>query len=171
MTDRDIRGDEITEPPPTADAASEVADTTGTTESPQPRRPWTWWALRTAMWASIGLLLLAIGALFLWNYGTMWPPTAEAQAEYDALAAQGRVSPQASAPGFRVPIPGCVCHAGDADLTAKAPGHVPDVTLVMAHRYRTLSECYSAGCHGGESEATEGPVQGEPLNQLVVPAQ
>jgi hypothetical protein len=171
VTDGDIRGDETYEGRPAEDDESEVEQAVDETPSPRPRRPWTWWLSRVALYAVIGVLLLTIAGLLVYDYGTMWPPSAEAEAQYGYLVDQGQASPLAPSPGFRIPIPGCVCHAADADLARKDPGHVPDVTLVMAHRYRTLAECFSAGCHGGQTEATEGPVQGEPENQPTIPAQ
>ncbi len=58
-------------------------------------------------------LLLAVGG-FLYAFGTMQPPSAEARAQY------GRAVTDGSAPAvqarFGIPIPGCVCHTDDAAM-------------------------------------------------------
>ena len=164
MTDRDTREDEMGQPLTTEDALSE-ADEQAESAPSRARRSWQWWLGR------VSLIVLFLAYLVLLDYGTMWPPSAAAEVEYQSLVAQGKAPPEPDSPGFRIPIPGCVCHAADADLATKLPGHVPDVTLVIAHRYRTLGQCFSAECHGGKTEAKEGPVPSEPENKPVVPAQ
>jgi hypothetical protein len=150
-------------------AQTEVPPGGGTDSARGPRRSRRRWLGRAALAAVTLVLVLTVAGLVVYDYGTMWPPTAETEAEYQALVAAGKAPPEPPAPGLRIPIPGCVCHANDADLAVKAPGHAPDPILVITHRYRTFGEC--AGCHGGKSEASEGIAPGEPGNQPVVPAQ
>jgi hypothetical protein len=111
---------------------------------------------------ALSLLVIVVGfaglAALLYNFGTMETPSAEIQGQYEQLVASGQVPPPAASPGFRIPIPGCRCHAADPDIGIKQPGRTPDVSLVMAHRYRTISQC--GRCHGG----SEPPgVEGQPL--------
>ena len=171
MTDRGQADGAAREAPP---ADPDILTATVSEQRPpvsgRPRRGASWWVTRVALVAVVSALVLLVAGLLVTSYGTMWPPSAEVEAQYQALVTAGKAAPELPAPGFRVPIPGCVCHAADADLAKKAPGHVPDPTVVVAHRYRTLRECFTQGCHGG-GEATEGPVPGEPANPTVIPPQ
>jgi hypothetical protein len=114
------------------------------------RRGCMWWLV------AVGLSILALIAIFglvgllLFNFGTMEAPSAQIQADYDQLVARRQIPAEAKSPGFRIPIPGCRCHAADADIGQKMPGRQPDVALVIAHRYRTISQC--SQCHGSEKE-------------------
>jgi hypothetical protein len=155
---------------PAADAGFAAAASEPTPAAERRRRGAGWWVARVALALAATVLVLLVAGLLLYNYGTMWPPSAEVDAQYQTLVAAGKAPPETPAPGLRIPIPGCVCHAADADLAQKAPGHAPDPTVVVAHRYRTIRECFSQGCHGG-GEAAEGRVPGEPGNPAVIPAQ
>ena len=173
MTDREDRMDgEVpqVEADGPGDSVEAVAETSSeTVPSVRPRRSWQWWLGRIGLTLAVAAVLILVGGLLVYNYGTMMPPSAEVQADYDTLVSQGKAPPEASAPGLRIPVPGCVCHAADSDIASKDPGHVPDPILVITHRYRTLSECFT--CHSQRNEAQEGPVPGEPGNQPVMPAQ
>ena len=177
MSDREPGGGEVREAPPmNPDAATAGGDagTSGASASAptagRAGRSASWWVTRVALVTAVSALVLVVAGLLVYDYGTMWPPSAEAEAQYQALVTAGKAPPELPPPGPRIPIPGCVCHADDADLTKKAPGHIPDPTIVVAHRYRTLRECFTQGCHGG-GEATEGRVPGEPANPTVIPPQ
>jgi hypothetical protein len=74
-------------------------------------------------------VLVALAAL-LHEFGGMWPPSEATRAAYAAMVANGERSAIESR--FTIPIPGCVCHAGDP-------------TVQMEHAGRRISEC--AGCH------------------------
>jgi hypothetical protein len=173
MTELDDRLDTAEHEPATGETTVAGSDVAGPAEAaaPRARRSWKWWLGRVALVAVLLGLVLTLAGLVVYDFGTMSPPSPEVEAEYQALVAQGKASPEQAAPGPRIPIPGCVCHAADPDLAQKAPGHAPDPILVITHRYRTFSECFSPQCHGGKSEASEGIVPGEPGNQPVIPAQ
>jgi hypothetical protein len=117
---------------------------------------------------ALTLLVVVIGlgglAALLYNFGTMETPSAAVQGQYDQLVASGQAQQSAPSPGFRIPIPGCTCHAADPDIGTKQPGRTPDVSLVMAHRYRTISQC--GQCHPGSEPKG---VEGQPLEDA--PAQ
>ncbi len=116
-------------------------------------------AVLTLLWvAGAAVVLVAAGAV-LYDYGTMQAPSATEEAQYQQLVSSGQAEPLAPAPGFRIAIPGCVCHAADPNIASKVPGRQPDVTIVMAHRYRTLSQC--GDCHGNENEPSS--IEGQPL--------
>jgi hypothetical protein len=122
------------------------------------RRGCLWWLGVTGAVLVVLLVVVGSAGVVLYNFGTMEPPAADIQAEYDRLVVNGQV-PQVRSPGFRIPIPGCRCHAADLDIGSKIPGRQPDVTIVMAHRYLTISECGS--CHGDEKEPAG--IEGQPL--------
>jgi hypothetical protein len=132
-------------------------------EVPEPaaraRRGCLRWLLAVAASLLALAILLGLVAVALYNFGTMETPSAQIQTEYDQLVAQRRVPPQGKSPGLRIPIPGCRCHAADADIALKQPGRQPDVTVVIAHRYRTISQCMD--CHGTEKEPAG--LEGQPL--------
>lgn len=80
--------------------------------------------------AILGVFVLILG-LTVYNFGTMMPPSAEAEASYAKLQANG-VMPELEK-RFGVSIPGCVCHSDNPVIT-------------MQHSNRRLSECKQ--CHG-----------------------
>lgn len=77
---------------------------------------------------TVGALLLL--ALLLYQFGSMWPPSAEARAAYAAGVAAGQLPPVGSS--FHIPVPGCVCHS-------------PDPVLQVQHESRHIRDC--TGCH------------------------
>jgi len=78
----------------------------------------------------VTLVVLLVAAVLLYEFGSMWPPSAEARAAYAVEVAAGR---QPEVPSrFTIPVPGCVCHADDP-------------VLQMQHSTRRISEC--GGCH------------------------
>lgn len=76
------------------------------------------------------VLVLAAVALVLYNFGSMWMPSADVRRAYVAGVSAGRVS--AIEQPFHIPIPGCVCHS-------------PDPVLQVQHESRRIKDC--AGCH------------------------
>ena len=145
MTDRDDRGYEAAA---AAEGATPEVDE-GAPETRRLRRGLGWWLGRIAI-VLVSLVVLVVAAgLLLYNFGTMEAPTPAFLAEYARLAEAGQVPPAAPAPGLRIPIPGCRCHAADPDIGAKIPGRQPDPMQLMAHRYLTISQC--GGCHGGRA--------------------
>jgi hypothetical protein len=133
-------------------------------EAAKKRTGFLGWVGRIFLTLLVILLGLAGLAALLYNFGTMEAPSAEVQGQYDQLVATGQALPTIASPGFRIPIPGCKCHAADPDIGNKQPGRTPDVSLVMAHRYRTISQC--GQCHGGNEPKG---VEGQPLEDA--PAQ
>lgn len=79
------------------------------------------------------LAVLVVAAAVLYNFGSMWTPSAETKAAYAELAEQGAVPHEVDAQ-FHIPIPGCTCHSDDP-------------VVVMQHSTRRINECSS--CHGG----------------------
>jgi hypothetical protein len=129
------------------------------------RRGCLWWTL-VVLAALVGLavVLVAAGAV-LYEFGTMQTPSDQVLTQYDSLAANGQVPPAPPSPGFRIPIPGCTCHAADANIAAKVPGRHPDPVLVVEHRYRTIAQCMD--CHGSGKEPAG--IEGQPTEDA--PAQ
>ena len=142
MTDRDDRGDQALET-----AAEGTTPEAGRVDppSPRPRSRVLRWLARIAIAVAAVVVVGAVAAVLLYNFGTMEAPTPEFLAEYARLAAAGQVPPEQPAPGLRIPIPGCRCHAADLDIAAKIPGRKPNPAALMAHRYLTISQC--GGCH------------------------
>ena len=95
-------------------------------------------AAKSPLWRRVLFgLFVAFAVIFftgvmLYEFGSMWVPSAETRASYDALVASGQV-PDEVVRQFHIPIPGCVCHSDDPVLT-------------MQHSTRRISQCM--GCHG-----------------------
>jgi hypothetical protein len=134
------------------------------TSEAKERKGFRWWLGMSALTLLVIVLGLGMMAVVLYNFGTMETPSAEIQGQYQQLVDSGQAPPQATSPGFRIPIPGCTCHAADPNIATKVPGRVPDVSLVMAHQFRTISQCGT--CHGGTEPKG---VEGQPLEDA--PAQ
>jgi hypothetical protein len=143
--------------------AIDVEDAPG--PEPRGRRGCLWWLAAVAVCAvALSAVLGLVGAM-LYNFGTMETPSERILAEFDQMVARQEASPGAKSPGFRIPIPGCRCHAADPDVGIKDPGRKPDVTIVIGHRYLTISQC--SQCHGGGKEPSG--IEGQPLEDA--PAQ
>lgn len=135
-------------------------------DNPAPKkRGWAARLVVVGLWAVAAVAVLGILGVLLYNFGTMETPTAAEEAQYQRLVDSGAAQPLPPSPGLRIPIPGCTCHAADANIAQKVPGRQPDVTLVMAHRYRTLSQC--GQCHGNGKEPPA--IEGQPTEDA--PAQ
>lgn len=78
----------------------------------------------------VALVVLLAVALLLFEFGSMWPPSAEVRAGYGVEVAAGR-QPELQA-RFTIPVPGCVCHADDP-------------VLQLQHSTRHMGEC--GNCH------------------------
>lgn len=79
--------------------------------------------------AATVLVLVAV-ALVLYNFGSMWTPSADVRQAYAATVAAGQAPPIEAS--FHIPIPGCVCHSSDP-------------AQQMQHSTRRIKDC--AGCH------------------------
>ena len=102
-------------------------------EPPGPgRRKRPLW-VRVLRGIGIALLVLVAVAVLLYNYGSMWTPSAEVRQAYAQGVEQGIVPPIEKE--FHIPIPGCVCHSSDP-------------VLQMQHESRHIKDCMNPGCHG-----------------------
>ena len=81
----------------------------------------------------VTLLVIAAVAVLLYNFGSMWTPSADVRQAYAASAAAGQAPPVDGA--FHIPVPGCVCHS-------------PDAAVQMHHSARRIKDCRTPGCHG-----------------------
>jgi hypothetical protein len=88
---------------------------------------------RVLLRIAIVIGVLVVLAVVLFEYGSMWPPSAEVQKAY-ADGVRAGVVPAIEQP-FHIPIPGCVCHSTDP-------------VVQMQHAALHISECSRSGCHG-----------------------
>lgn len=80
----------------------------------------------------ITVILLAVVAGMLYEFGSMAPADPAMRAQYAQLVASGAVKDDVQKQ-FHIPIPGCKCHSTDPVLT-------------MQHSTRRISQC--SKCHG-----------------------
>lgn len=128
VTDSGKDIDNVLPDEPFGDRVDREGDVVNGPSAPRPRRPW-WRKALIALGILVAFVLALAGVAY--GFGSMMPPSAETEAAYEALRANG-AAPEIERQ-FHVPIPGCVCHSDNPVIT-------------MQHSNRRIRDCME--CHG-----------------------